>query len=1130
MQVRVLGPTEVVRDGSRVDLGTRKQRAVIAALALHAGRPVPADTLIDLIWGDDAPPSVAGTLHAYVAGLRRALEPERTARTASTVLVTTAGGYALHVEDGAIDAALFERQVNELHRTLSAQRSDQAIPTVATGVAEEDLHNIEEQLTALLGWWRGAAYTELGEAPAAVAQRVRLEELRIVAVEDRALVRLSRGQDATVAAELEQLTGEHPLREGLWALRATALARAGRQADALATLRQVRSTLADELGIDPGPALQQLETAVLRQDPRLTAPRGSAAPTKQPPAARVSSTAQPATATPLVGRQRELAALKELLGRASDGTAQAAVIVGEPGIGKSRLVQSLTDEAAGSGFAVATGRCSEDEGAPPLWPWTQIFRDLHDAGVRAEPQDDEALQLLLGSAAQPPVAASNPHDASAAQFRSWDTLVRHVATASKQAPLLVVLDDLHWADASSARLLRHLVQTATDARLAVVVTRRTHPEPHGALAEAAEALARRHAVRLDLTGLDEERTAQLVASTTGRAPAAGEAAALHRRTDGNPFFLIELVRWSGGSHVPDDVPGAVNDVVTRRVARLPDATQELLRTAAVIGRSFDLALLASASDATDDGVLDDLEPALAAGVINDDVTVDSFRFAHALVRDAVYAGLSPSRRARRHAAVAAALERMRASRENLSEIARHWLAAGPGSAARAWRAAAAAAVSAATVHAHEEAATLLAAALDAAGNDPAIEPVERYGLLMARALACRAAGDNVGMMDAQAAALDSAEELGDLERLADAAMVNGMGALWTTRTYGVVENRIVTTLQRVLDELPVQDSELRCRVMLVLAAERYYIGGPRLQRALVDEGLAMARRLGDETLLAWACLTACGAIWRPASAAERLALAGEALDAAERSGDASAVVNARTMRAMTSMENGLVAEMFADIEVAVARADELRLAFPTVVLDTLHIPWLAMQGRFDEAEQVKARTLELLSTRALEPKELALGAIIPIRVWQGRVDELLAMVQDPGDAVAAVTVLLLQVRAGRLADARATYGRHGLSMEGDDWFLLFRLAVAAESSLVLGLRAEAAETYARLAPYAGRVASAGSGFALGPVDAFLALAAAAAGDVVDAARHADDALTLCAAWHTELVADWLTAYRKQFAF
>ncbi|MET7399633.1 AAA family ATPase, partial [Dactylosporangium sp. NPDC005572] len=661
MKVAVLGPVEVVDADEPVDAGAPKQRAVLAALALHRPRAVAVDALVDLLWGDHPPPSPLSSLHGYIAGLRRVVEPGRAARGRPSVLVTVPPGYALRLADDDVDADRFAATVDAAHRRLTPGNGD--LPRVPEGLDRAELDAIASRLSGALALWRGTPYLELDEAEAAVAERARLAELRLVAIEDLALVRLELGEPATVAAALEAEARRHPLRERLWALLALALGRAGRQAEAIDALQAIRRVLADELGVDPGATLRAVELAVLRQDlPTTHTPD---------PAPRERPTAADPRDWPLAGRDAELAALTGLLAEARAGHTRFALLTGEPGIGKSRLTAELARHA--TGFAVLTGRCSEDEGAPPFWPWTGVLRDLAAAlgpGTVRElaGPDADVLPGVTGPAVK-------PVSVDAERFRVFDAVARLLTAAAARTPLLVVLDDLHWADPSSLRLVRHLTEHLPETRLVLAVTRRLHPEPAGALAEAGVGLVRRQALRLDLTGLSVDGVGALMRTVTG---AADEAAALRERTDGNPFFLVELLRFEKGA---GDIPAAVTDVLARRVARLPAATGELLRCAAVVGREYDLDVLAAAAGADPDTVLDDVDPAVAAGIVVEDAASGRFRFAHALVRDVVYRAQPAARRTRRHATVARVLD----GTGRLSEAARHWLAAGPAHAGVAWR-------------------------------------------------------------------------------------------------------------------------------------------------------------------------------------------------------------------------------------------------------------------------------------------------------------------------------------------------------------------------------------------------------------------------------------------------------------
>ena len=1126
MRVGVLGAVQAQIGDAAVDLGTRKQRALVAALALHHGRPVSVDTIVDLLWGDEPPATVAGTLQAYVAGLRRALEPDRPARAPSTVLVTVAPGYALRVADDDLDAARFDRLVTRTHRRLGQ------VSTLHTtrGLTADELHSVVADLDAALALWRGTPYLELDEAPDAVAERARLEELRALALEDRAIAALELGNHAAVAAELESLTAAYPLRERFWALRALALTRAGRQADALDALREVREVLADELGLEPGPELRELQALVLRQDPSLQWQPTASSPattTTSPQPALDRAEREDGTITsyrprlpewPLVGRDAQLAALEEALADAVNGTPTLAALVGDPGIGKSRLAAELAARAAECDVTVALGRCSQDDGAPPLWSWQQVLkalgRSLPDDGPGTEPND------------------------GGGQFQRWAAIADDVLDVAAGRPLLVVLDDLHWADVASLRVLRLLAESMHDVRLMVLATWRGHPEPVDALADVAETFARKHATRLDLVGLDRDQASQVVEAVASTAPSRAEAGTLRDRTDGNPFFLVEYARLArdGGGDLhallrEEHPPTAVHEVLVRRVQRLPEPTQRALRWAAVVGRQFDVDTVARASGIDEDELLDDLDPALSAGLVRDD-GVGRYRFGHALVRDALYAEIPPTRRARAHARVAAALHGT-PGRE--TEVARHWLSSGPEHAARAWLAAVSAAAVARRLNAYEEAADLLRRALDTMDEDPDSTPRERYDVLMDLATAQRWAGDWAGLVATTEVAIGVARELGDVELLGEAAISTSNGALWHSGVHGTVNHVVVDALHEALRELPSEDSPLRCRVMLGLAHEIYYGASDEERAALVDEGLAMARRLGDDALLLDACQLAFVATWRPDTAPRRLELASEAMELAHRLGDERAYAVSTTLRAVVANELGRVEEMWEHSALARDLAVRLRLPYGLIVVESLELPWLAMMGRFEECEQKMAAIIELDHQMTLKQTEDATaGAMMCLRVWQGRAAEVvpsLDLIDERSALPVSSSLVALLLRAGEVDKARAHAARHRIDVDGPvDWFSLLNWCMAAEVALGLDDPELGARVYELLAPFEGYACSAGSASAMGPVDGALAMAAAAVGERELASRHADRALELIEEWSIPLAGKWFRDQRDRYGF
>ena len=389
--VRVLGTSQVALaddPAATVDVGARKPRSVLAALALRLGSDVPPDALVRLVWGEDAPRGAHGTLHSYLSGVRRVLEPGLGPREKPRVLLTSDHGYRLALGREHVDAHRFADEVRTLHRSLAPLAAQLTTGPSADWPTRAEISRGVDRIEELLALWTGDAYADLPDEPEVVLERTSLDQLRLDAEEARVLGLLALGDHAVVVAATEEATARYPLRERVWALHALALTRSGRQAEALAALRQIRSVLADELGLDPGHELRDLEQAVLVQDPALhqwlrassTAVRARLRGSRPPrPATSPSGTT---TGWPTVGREAEEAALLDVLARAEAGTPATALLVGEPGIGKSRLVAKVMAAARERGFRVATGRCSQDDGAPSLWPWSQALRELAERRAR----------------------------------------------------------------------------------------------------------------------------------------------------------------------------------------------------------------------------------------------------------------------------------------------------------------------------------------------------------------------------------------------------------------------------------------------------------------------------------------------------------------------------------------------------------------------------------------------------------------------------------------------------------------------------------------------------------------------------------------------------------------------------
>jgi DNA-binding SARP family transcriptional activator len=320
MEFRVLGPVEVW-DGSRfVDVGPRMPRAVLAMLLLDANRVVSQDRLIQGLWGNQPPARAIGTLQVYISNLRRVLEPARGRGKRAGLLVTRAPGYLLRVDPEALDAARFETAVTRGRTLLAAGQARDARDT----------------LRQALSWWRGAPYDDVNLEEIVRVETARLVELRAGACEALMEAELAVGRHAAVVVELERLVGEEPLRERRWELLALALYRCGRQADALQAIAKVRAALRDELGLEPGVRLRQLESDILNQALSLAPQSVDAEGTKQTGADGETVASFPYSGAidpglPLVGRRPELAELESALDQARQGRSRVVFNDGRTG-------------------------------------------------------------------------------------------------------------------------------------------------------------------------------------------------------------------------------------------------------------------------------------------------------------------------------------------------------------------------------------------------------------------------------------------------------------------------------------------------------------------------------------------------------------------------------------------------------------------------------------------------------------------------------------------------------------------------------------------------------------------------------------------------------------------------------
>ncbi|MFE1788800.1 BTAD domain-containing putative transcriptional regulator [Streptomyces sp. NPDC059525] len=1151
--LKVLGPFRAEVDGRPVDTRGRLARMVLVQLLVARGSVVPTERVIERLWPTRVPPSAQASLHAYVARLRRALEPERPPRTPARILVSAPYGYALAVERDAVDAWVFEDQV--------AAGSAAGLPA----------HLAAEGLSRALAGWGGQPYAEFADEPWTAGERTRLEEIRRSARERLAAAQLRCGQTAQVLADARALTREQPLHEEGWRLLALALWAHDRQGDALAALRQARRLLGEELGVEPGPALLELEQALLHQrfdllhretggsgisgisgaagDPGAPAAPGvpdarpQAAPlalaTPATPAAAVGHGAptavarQTTPATPtvltadrLLGRDEELARLAAAADRARDGRAQVVLVSGEAGIGKSSLLEATLRQLPPQGWLSAFGQCPETEGAPPGRAWFDMLPDLAQAAPPGPYAEELAPLLAPGTETGP----AQPDGSPARRFRLHKALLGWLRETATRQPLAVFLDDLHRGDQESVELFLLCAEQLRDVPLLLVGSYRTG---EGDLTTALARLAAHPPVRLALAGLSDTQAKALLRRTaTGMSDRA--AATLAERAGGNPFYLREsslLLAGEGEDKALASIPQGVQDVLRRRLALLAPTVTAGLRLAAVAGREAPVALLVHAADQDPDQLLDALDAGITAGLLTEP-RPGTVRFSHALVRDALEADLTRLRLARMHSRLGRSLIAL--GSDDVAATAHHLLRAASVVTADAGPAvhhARLAGEQAVRRYAPQNAETLLGEALRLLADHPAAFAGQDAALLrvllLGRLVDCRIRmGAVVPAREAQRQAVRVARAEGRPDLLTAAYTTWTEPTPWRVRAYADSDPEAVAELGGLL-ELPGLADRQRC-LLLDQLADALDDTDPRAL-TVAHQAVELARTLGEPRLRGLTLTSLLRRIDCELDPGAYLPLQEELTEvAAAQDNPEYAWMSAYTAARIAAARNDP-----ARMEDCLARADgiartyELQGAFAVA---RLRRPMLALaQGRFDEAErELGSAVAELRARGAVDLSGLAGLAIGCIRLQQGRLAEVLPVLlavweqyQPHNEALTALALLA----ADRPDEAREVFARRAPLLPDFAYSILAALRGAA--AIAFGDREAAAEVYADLLPLAGLAGGASSlSLVFRPVAQTLGELARFLGRPDEARRHFHEAVRVAAAWDSP---HWEAAARAALA-
>ncbi|WP_219468399.1 BTAD domain-containing putative transcriptional regulator [Nonomuraea rhizosphaerae] len=1065
---RVLGPVEAYEHDDELDLGGLRQRAVLARLLVARGQVVPVDTLLYDLWDDDTAKGAQSGLQVYISRLRRVLEPGRPRGGPNRLLVTVASGYALRVAPDQVDALRFEQLVR-----AAGEHLEEGDPQSARG-----------RLEKALGLWRGTPYSDFADQQWAEAEVNRLTELRLVARERHADTGLRLGMHAETVPDLEALTTEHPLREEGWRLLGLGLYRCGRQGDALAALRRARGILADELGIDPGPALRKLESDILAQAPELelTVParpsRPAPAPTDTwPPRPATPVEPPPLEPEPFVGRDAELARLTTAAART--GRFQVAIVAGVAGAGKTTLLRQLEGKLSADGWITSSGACPDSSATPPGWAWVEILRTL--VGMTGAGEYAQLLAPLLDDADPDP-----DDDEVSGGFRLHRAVGGYLAGVARRAPVLLTLEDLHWADDQTLALLRALPSLLATSRVLLVVTCR-ESELDDRQSDVLAALARLGPVRVGLSGLDPKAVGELVRATCVREIDPEAVESIVERTGGNPFFVRETVRLldseaagdqASAAEVLSQVPSGVRDVLRRRISRLPAGAQQILLQAAVIGRDVDVDVLVDVAG-DEDAVVEAVEAALLAGLVTEPGP-GLLRFDHDLVRDTIYSDASRLRRTRLHAAVAAVIERRTPS--DVAALAHHYFQAD--AAEKAVHYLGLAAEQAERRFAHREAATLweqAIAAFDRTGG----ETKQRLQLMLRQIRALALCGDMHAARRLRREAMDAALPLGDLEITARVAASLAVPHKGMARDFTRTAWEIVDVTEKALMELPEGESVLRASLLTTLALELEGSSSPERGRQASLEALELARQSGDPTLLAAALSGRLRQSYDIPAVDTRESIGRELLEVAQRSGQMAT----QALAHLVLLECAAARGEFAVSDEHAAAADQLArqydLSAPAAVCAWYKGQRMMIAGDYQGAERAY-RDAARMTARAgmLEGRQdLPLITAFCLHLVDGRAAEMVEPLADAHQRGAKWTLdayALALASAGHLADAKAVAATR--PPVRPDFLYELVMTWRALAGMLLDDRERMVDCYDKLKPFADRIAGAGTGVvALWPV-------------------------------------------------
>lgn len=1071
-QVQVFGPLQVSLDGHTARIGAGRQRAVLGRLVLAGGKAIGIDRLAEDVWEGAPPPQAPAVLQVQIHNLRRVLEPERRPRTAARILVSEGAGYALRLDEGSVDAWRFEAQLREYEQRVHN-------PDNRPGPMER-----YRMLDEALNCWHGAAFESFSGASWAVAEVSRLTDLRITATELRAQAALELGRLGEVVTVLRRQVEEHPGREESARLLASAQYRLGQQVEALDTVRRTREYLRAEFGIDPGPRLSDLESAILNQsvDPEQLA-EGSESPiivaehaTAQRKSASEDEHSTLRLRPALSGADatfypRQRAAIQATAAEARHAGLRLIWLVGEAGVGKTTLTSAVAAGLRADGWTTASGRCAEVDGAPPAWAWSEILSELGGAPI--------------------------PFDARPGAVEPF-TIVRAVTELCRNlvenGPVAIVLEDVHRADAATLQVLRQLANWLQREPVLIIVTAR-EPESVPALRATEAALADRMTEPVELTGLDLAGTRRIAQEAGLASIDSEELRLLHQRTGGNPLFVRELSKLMVNRGDSRSLPGSVRAVLIDRIEQLPTGVLAVLQHIAVWGTAIDLDTLVELSSVAEEDLVDLIDAATAAGLTRFD-QCDRIILDHALVQDAVYNSIPPLRRGRMHWKTLELLEHWAEDRQtdlcDAETLAHHAV----GGATRTTAARALGYVLRAARRGDRRPGTTslwhMAVGLhELAGH--AGEGADRsdrlllFDSLCALAGALAQDGRHPAARVVRERALALATDLDDRQLVVRALTCWRAPAIWGVRDWCARDNRLRDALDSAL--LQAESESVRARLLAARVLESESIGEVASMYQRACEALDAAHTDGDPELVCTALNAVAYTLTGPATLDGWRPVALELLRVSRlaRRLDYQALAHYLCFRAACRDADLAAASRYAARALECAADGRLRslsdalVSFRAVVavlrgdLATAEREYRQFDARMTGSGIANADAMVLIGALTMA---WARGDI------SGLLDRLTPLYNAEPELIAQLYVLAL-LHAGNKERAAALFREHHVVRRDFYWQLM--TAFRAHAAIALGAVEVARELFDALLPYSGTLIGFESGAAVfGPMDNLLA--------------------------------------------